>query len=440
MQKIENYFIKYYNFLYPNNRVNSVSFMDKREYTRYNSLVYDEKYDMDLFVKNSDEFDKLYNILFNSSKTIKRGTKISILKQLKINIDYSNPLEIEDRFNKVLKDKEKILSSYLVKKYEEGYSMVSLQNKLFAVKDNLISMIGQLLKDGTFNLKHELVRTNDENSGFGCMLVIDDKELSYYIEVHMPEYISRNLIKDYGFKLLDKRTTPNLGASAVYKRDPKEIKKIKKLLDEGKIIQGTEHNSKTRAEIITRDYDENSYESVQEEYSFETNIIADTNTVEPISFINYLISNGKNYKEIKSINLLKHNENYSKEFIDNIILDNYYSIYKSFSNEEKIDYIEYVYKNHNKDLFDNTLFNIINNIDISSNVDTFGKILIYEKVLKKNFIDKNSYKINDILSYLSYKENINNEYKKNFTSLIKDYIENIIDCERGNDNEKQRGR
>ena len=64
------------------------------------------------------------------------------------------------------------------------------------------------------------------------MLAIDYPELSYYIEVHMPNYMSDLLITELGIKEpvnSSERSFERLGASAVYDREDTEIEEIREI-------------------------------------------------------------------------------------------------------------------------------------------------------------------------------------------------------------------
>ena len=187
--KLAKTFKEYYNLLYPNEIDNEIiSFMQPLS-EKFPKIINNSSYNLN----NIDDyqFEKLCNVILNNNKEYNKGTKISILKQLSISFNIKNNQEIDEKFNKVISDKDKIISTFLAKKYNEGMEQVKLQNKMFAIKDYYISMIGQLLKKDVFkNIKYELVKTEDAVLGFEYMLIIDDKDLSYYIEVHMPNFIA----------------------------------------------------------------------------------------------------------------------------------------------------------------------------------------------------------------------------------------------------------
>lgn len=447
-------FKKYYNILYPNeiNNDEVVTFMQPLN-VKFPKVINNMSYNLNNI--DDHQFKKLCNVILNNNKEYNKGTKISVLKLLSISFNIKNDQEIDEEFNKVISNKDKIISTFLAKKYNEGLEQVKLQNKMFAIKDVYISMIGQLLKKDVFkNIKYELVKTEDAVPGFEYMLIIDDKDLSYYIEVHMPNFIATSLIREYGLVESTERTTKKLGASAVYKRETREIKEIYEALNNNSITDG-----RVRGEIISRDYQPESSEMVQEEnnsdsknyseyssddYSFITNRITDKSTEleEYLKYKNIYIEDVENNK------LIQLNENFPENITKEIVYNNYLNIYNSFNDNNKIEFISYsLNKLKNEDVFDKYLFNLIKDNYMNYNIDQLAKMIIYKNNLKSDFLDKNINKINEILynqnnnkllnklyNSIDYKyNNINNiltdENKENINLLIDKYINDYIEYE-----------
>lgn len=164
---------------------------------------------------------------------VARGTIISICRKLGVDITdiKANEEELNKLFYQLKSQRGLILDKYEELLMKKAEIELSCRESLFWIKDQLIVMIGQLLvEDSEYQkLNYEMVECG-ENPDFKNMLVIDYDELSYYIEVHMPNYISEELIQEYKLKSpveSHNRTFEELGATAVYNRDDLEVQRIR---------------------------------------------------------------------------------------------------------------------------------------------------------------------------------------------------------------------
>ncbi len=407
-------FIKYYDLLYPG-EIDSLypTIDDKEELLSFfnginnafpkisNTPFYNLKSITD------HQFKGMHEILFKKTK-IKTQMKIQILKQLNISFNFKDLDEINHKFQKVVDNKDEVIKSYLFFKYKEGMKYVSLQNRMFAIKDYFISMIGQMLIDGDFkNIFYELVKTPNAKKGFNYMLIINDDDLSYYIEVHMPDYISKELINKYGLKERNYRTTIGVPTKAVYYREKDEIKKVYRALKNKSISKGI-----NRAKVITRGYSEDdgvlvfaSQESnrgqllpmptVMEHYSFTTDLIKDK---EPI-FERFLKKRRIHLDELKRIISYKSNENYDQRIITSNINRVYMSLYKSLTDDEKIDFINYtIYDDSEKDFWDDLIYKYIQNNKQIIGINTSAKLIMNKEYFKDKFLIDNYKKIKKLVN------------------------------------------
>ena len=290
-------------------------------------------------------------------------------------------------------------------------------------------MIGQLLtQDEKFSgVNYELVKTPGAVQGFEYMLIIDDKELSYYIEVHMHNFIATSLVKRYGLNIKTERETQKLGSSAVYIRDEKEIQSLLKAINS----EGLNFDGIKRAKIITRGYESEdnvdaNKESLNEasDYLFITDEISEVvPLIETFMILNDIRTDDVNFNREFQLN-----ENYPSNLTKKIVLKNYLSMYNEFQNSTKIDFINYSL-NILKigDAFDKIILNNI--IYDEYDIDLIGKLLINKNVLKENFIKDNKIIINDILN--NETDNINLLYRQRETInfIMNDYVTNYLDDE-----------
>lgn len=437
IKRIKSNIEKYYNLIYyPSFDEKTFSFMDSVEQVfPYKNFLF---YNLDGIEEG--KFDKICKALFSDNK-LNKDTKISILKSLNITFDIKNESQINDKFEKIKNQKENIVYSYLIQQYKTGKYVLLLQSKMFAIKDEYISMIGQLLKNDVrfTNVKYELIRTPDATPGFEYMLVIDDRDLQYYIEVHMPNFVATSLIEQYGLFESKERKTQKLGASAVYERSKNEINGVLKALNigllEGKkraqiITRGFSRNSVTddlQTEILSDKVDSEKNESELEDYSFITDKIE-----EPLSLLEkYLLSNKRYLNEIEFNREIQKNENYPLNLAKNIAHKNYYNIYINFDDDNKIEFIKFSLNElKNGDAFDKTILQTINNNIHNYDHNLIGELLINKDILKKEFVYNRKYTIDKMLNITKEDKNMNsyiNEkliygQKEEINKLMNEYI------------------
>lgn len=185
-------------------------------------------------------------------KTLDKNTKnrsyiIAICRQVGIDIEdiKDDEKKLKDVYKTIRASREQMITSYIEKLENEKNLEEDKSASLYWIKDQLIIIISQLLvKDNRYqDFQYEMVKCGGKE-GFQNMLAIDDIELSYYIEVHMPDYIVDTLIKDYGLKKPvseNDRLFESLGSSAVYVRNINEVTDIREF-----------NLNNTRARIIAR--------------------------------------------------------------------------------------------------------------------------------------------------------------------------------------------
>lgn len=443
-------FINIYNEIFPDKTINNINFMESLS-IKFPNLIGRNKYNLNSLSDN--DFKKMWELISNS-KSNNKGAKINVLKVLNVAFDIRNDEDINLKFIELCQNKEYIGSSYLIKKFKQGQDLVKFTNGMFAIKDSYISMIGQLLCNNQFkNTPYELVKTTGTTSGFDYMLIIDDKDLSYYIEVHMPNFIAIELMNTYGMKFTEERSFKRLGASAVYYRDKDEVKEIFYSQKEGKISESP------RAQIITRDFvegvsskkeqneegkliEENSEKNLDNNlkngYEFITGQIIDKQ-----SLFEEFLSDDILFKDfIEETKLSRFNENVPIEETNIINMEKYNYIYDNLNFDYKEKFINYSFnKLSNGDSFDKAIFNKLNENVCYDNIDNISKLLINLNDFKYDFVKNN----NEIIKYV----NIINEYK-NYDNkyydnklIIDNYIDNYID-DKLNDyniiNKKNKGR
>lgn len=420
IKEVKNKIEEYYSLLYPLTLdAENFSFADSVE-THIPEDVYELYPILEEF--NDHQFSKLYKVLFNNTK-LNKGVKISVLKSLNISFDIKSDEEINRIFDVVLENKYNFVYSYLFYQFKKGEKLLSLQNKMFGIKDNYISMIGQLLKQDERFIKvnYELVRTEDAKPGFEYMLIVDDKDLQYYIEVHMPNFIATTLIKQHGLKESTERKTIKLGASAVYERKSEEVSSVFDALNKGNISD----SGKRRAKIITRDLDvDGGIELFQEKNDADYLFITEKISKRLSLMESYLIDNKMHLDEVEFNRDLFNNENFSIEFIKNIVNKKYYSIFINFYYDEKENFIKYsLSKLLNGDAFDKFICEkIFYNLD---NYNLIGKLLINIDDLKEKFINNYKYSIDENLNFIQIKDKFDYLIDK----YINEYIEDEIDKE-----------
>ena len=179
-----------------------------------------------------DGINKLMDAL--EDRNPKRGKIISVCKSLGIDITdiKSDEQELKKKFNELRYYRREILESYIKVLSDKAEIEKEFRRDLFWIKDQFIAIIGQLLinDDKYSQLDYEMIRCGDGE--FENMLAIDYPELSYYIELHMPNYMADLLITEFGVKEpvdSSERSFERLGASAVYDREDAEIEAIKEI-------------------------------------------------------------------------------------------------------------------------------------------------------------------------------------------------------------------
>lgn len=263
-----------------------------------------------------------------------------LLKTLGITV--SDGSDISPYIDFLQNHKYEIINEYLIRLHKKGNTLLHTQNLMFAVKAEYAAMIGQLLsKDKNFkNLTYELIETPDiGNEFFHNLLVIDDPELQYYVEVHIPTYISDTLVNRYGFiKTSDRTKTLNLGAAAVYNRINEEMETISRHQE-----QIEDETGKIRAKIITRKYGEdNATSSNEESYKLITNEIKE----ETYDVENLLLSVSDNaYQDAIATNrLIRFNEIDRAKYTQSMICQNYQHLFYRLKADRKLMFISHAAK------------------------------------------------------------------------------------------------
>jgi len=378
------------------------------------------------------EFFKIYEALNPSNDKINH---IEIIKKFLINdlkVSFKDDKEALNLFTFFKNNRNKLYEAYMYVTYGIGASLVAIQSEMFSIKSNYISMIAQLISNGEFkDIKNELIKTTGKE-GFKHMLIIDDPELSYYIEVHMPDYLKEELTREYGFVVSEERSTPSLGASAVYRRDKEEIKDIKDALNEGKLDE-KKNKAQTRAKVITRDLNES--EDVSIGYEYKTKEIPQTS----VSFLREFLreQNIHTFDDIlRFTSKFLENENYSLDQTFTIVNNYHYNIYMSLNNLTKELFISNSLngiEDEKLDEFDKELLKALRLEDDSNKIlkqsgiavdkDLIAKVLIFKDSIKRDYFESKTKKnmqafINDAIE--DYRNQLEMEKKSTVISLSKD--------------------
>ena len=180
---------------------------------------------------SNNDFEKLMEALGKSK--IKKEAIISICRTLGIDVTdiKSDEEKLEDIFYELQCQKKTIVDKYEKQLIAKANVEEECRKNLFWIKDQLISMVGQLLvNDKKYQkLNYEMIECGTDD--FKNMLAIDYDVLSYYIEVHMPNFIAEELVEKHKLKepvKSEERTFEALGATAVFDRDDAEIEEIRK--------------------------------------------------------------------------------------------------------------------------------------------------------------------------------------------------------------------
>ena len=363
----------------------------------------------------------LYNIIFDENDSItalmrsikdvqsdvqnaKQQKKEGILRRLNIPIDYHNV----ERTNSIIKriSLQKVVDSWIYMTYKEGQSLLKSKNSMFLVKNNYIAMTAQLLTSKLKGINYELIETPSSSlsSDFRNLLIIDDTDLSYYVEVHMPNYLAELLQVKCGIVKSPTRKTKHAKATGVYVKDEDEVNRL------SKFISTMPSEKVERAEVITRE-SKTAEENKAESYEYEINELVTSSDL----FEGFLSKLG-NYDEI-----IKQNQSIIFNSEDtlgaslNAICRNYYDMYKSFSDEYKNQFIKYAINGlKNGDTFDREL---IQNEFVRNLNDKvlLGKIFIYVNLLKYKYY-QNIDNQNDISVFVN--EILNSDFVKNDESGV----------------------
>ena len=392
---------------------------------------YVDDFNVDISKLSNNEIEEILGTLSKNSLPDKKKNSImiSIMRALKLDINMKN---LEQDYLKIKNARPQILKAYVEKLQDDKEALQSFQEDLYWIKDQFIVMISQLLKNDSRykQLEYELVKNG--NGDFENMLAIDYPKLSYYIEIHMPNFISNELIKTYGFdppRDNNNRKFEKLGASAVYDRDEQEITEIRNHMYDNIDPNDPEYSKKVaRRKIITRG-GETIVNGVKKDiqYSFRTNRII--NNEEASLLEKYLISDN-DYPKERIVNILKYSKMRSNENIKNIEFEIQKDIVDTILNKKeelyKIDkqlannYIDkiktYIKKEISKEKrFDKVLYMLAYNKED----DEFLKIMSRQKELSDRYYNKINYDDNilDIIKFIEnedIKESVENNIKENY--------------------------
>lgn len=436
LKNIKEFFCKYFNILFNDNINNGdITFIeDIKEKTINNRTLSDllntsKRYDLSDIT--DDDFEYIFECINNKESITDNEIKY-ILDKLHIKYENDN---ITNKFDEVCNNSSDLLKTYLFNKYNKGVKLTRLRSRIFYIKDCFISMIGQLLINEFDDVFYELVDNPSNKDGFSKMLIIDDKDLSYYIEVHMPDWLSRALIRR-GLKYEEgtSRTTLPLGSSAVYYRDNEDIERIVNALREDTIRHDFGERKQTfynnRARIISRDYVEESEGEITPSRESDNDVSPskekDTNRFsfiieklnEKLSIIEeYLISLGGRFARIvKENRYLKSNDSYQKDVVDKYINKKYMDVYDIFDNTTKEDFINYYISNSKDNNYDKGLLDFINLNKNNYNIDLLGYLIINSKNIIHGFISSN-------YNYLDKMLDNNNFNKDEYNDKLYEYIE-----------------
>ncbi|MBR4178842.1 MAG: hypothetical protein IKR57_05815 [Bacilli bacterium] len=338
--------------------------------------------------------------------------KKDILIFLNISVSNKSDEEINELLLNV--DMQKLDYSYIYRAYQEGQELSVLEDRMFSIKDKFIIMIGQELKKDLKHVKYKIQETLDGENGFKHMLTIDIKELSYPIEVHIPNFLYHAFVDVIKLKDSGVKTGIHVMDKAIYERKPEEAAKIAKALKEGKIPEaGTPLETEERARLISRGYVEgpNGYfefdplsgdgggsvppteVDLDKDYHFITLDINPDNNL----FEDFLISIGGFETFIEESREVLHNENNPIEVNYGSLCDTYFNLFKSFDMEYKKDFISYSYeKLMNGDMFDKSIYSnkILNEYYNDEFINSFGRFFICKDLYKNLYY--NNYKKMDV--------------------------------------------
>lgn len=272
----------------------------------------------DISELSNEEIESMLQILSKNSlpKKSRNRMMISVIKQLKIELNMET---LEQDFLRIKGLKHQIVKAYIDKLQADKNKLQSIQADLYWIKDQYIIMIAQLLKsDPRYQLlKYELVQAGNVE-GFQNMLAIDYPELSYYIEVHMPDFIANELVRTYGFDApSSNRIFERLGASAVYERNEQEVEEIRKHMYDDINPESSLNSAKMRRRIIITRNRSGEFESAKKDstYVFRTARIINNSDASVLE--QYLVSD--NVSRIEKVsNMLRYSKIRSNENIKDV--------------------------------------------------------------------------------------------------------------------------
>ena len=389
------------------------------------------------------EIDQLYKLLYDEPKP-KKGAKISALNKLGIQFNKLDDEDIDAKFKEIVLDRDAIINNYMWALYKDCAVLSKTQQELYAIKDFLISMIGQLLVKGELGkVYYELVKTSS-GTGFDNMLVINDLDLAYYIEVHMPNFIANSFVTDYGMKLRTSRKTSSLydymknehnrvhGISSVYRRKKREVIDIKESINDGLLA-----SANIRARIFSRGWPSNSqkalvdptilsspfYSGETSDYRFITHKISDN----PSLLEKFCKKHKKFSSALDRMALIRHNENYNREEIHGIISFMQKNIINSMDNSLLNDFLINSLTTLSKgDSFDKKLYlSLINNEELLNNKEKIIDILIDRDFYKEIYTDKvieYTSSMNNSLDFNNKQLDYNDFNKDEYINKVADYV------------------
>lgn len=415
---------------------------------------------VDISKLSNNEVEELLQTLSKNRLPNKKKNQImhSVMKSLNMDI---NMKTIEQEYLKIKNARPQILKAFMDKLQNDKETLESFQEDLYWIKDQFIVMIAQLLKsDSRYKqLDYELVKT-DDSGDFQNMLAIDYPELSYYIEVHMPNFISHELQETYGFetpKSNNNRKFEKLGASAIYDRDDKEVEEIRKHMYDNIDPNDPEYSKKiTRRRIITRS-SKPIIDGVKKDaqYTFKTARIIKN---EEASLLEKFLVSDNDYPRERITNILKYSKMRSNENIKNIEYKIQKDTVKTILNKKKelymIDdqlgnnYIDKIKTYIKKEIstekrFDKVLYMLAYN---KEDVE-FLKIMSRQKELSDKYYNEINYddSILDIMKFIE-KEDIKELTENNVKDCYIEYYNNktikdnkdetVKEKEREDDNER----
>lgn len=415
-----------------------------------------DNFNIDISDLSNNEIEEILETLSknNLPQKKKNSIMISIMKSLNIDI---NMKSIEKDYLKIKNARPQLLEAYIAKLQNDKETLMSFQEDLYWIKDQLIVMIAQLLKnDSRYNqLEYELVKNG--SGDFENMLAIDYPELSYYIEVHMPNFISHELVKTYGFdepKDNNNRKFDKLGASSVYDRDEHEIEEIRSHIYDNIDPNDPEYSKKiTRRKIISRGSNP-IIKGVKKDtqYAFITTRII--NNKEASLLEKYLISDN-DYPKERISNILKYSKMRSNQNTKNIEYEIQKNVVNTILNKKedlyKIDkelannYINKIKTYINKEISNEKRFDkVLYMLAYNKEEDEFLKIMSRQKELSDKYYNEfdNDDNILNIIKYIE-KEDIKVFAGNNIKAeYLEEYYNNkeIIDNKNNNIKKEKEGK